>query len=191
MYRDIYSEENIYLGNSVLCFSYPLKYLNLLCPGRGRFFWWNCVHCREGCTCQKLQLISNLLTLESIAMNDYALALCIRNLAYKRPESCSCKVRNFKAHSSLQRPPLSFMRKAKKPQESAHLVSYSFHAFLKYFVYILNSSSALQESIWGSFCTSRLCDQVMQRAIPGAQQNEHPPQKDFILKQPQETISLK
>lgn len=78
------------------------------------FFWWNCVHCREGCTRQKLQLNSNSLTLESIAMNDYALALCIRNLKYRRPESCFCSVRNFKAHSSLQRPPLSFMRKAKK-----------------------------------------------------------------------------
>ena len=73
------------------------------------------MHCSEGCTCQKLQGNSDSLTLESIAMNAYALALCIRNLDYRRPESYSCKVRNFKAHSSLQRSPLSLMRKAKKP----------------------------------------------------------------------------
>ena len=136
-----YFEENIYLGNSVLWFSYPLKYLNLLCPGRGKFFWWNCVHCREGCTGQKLQLNSDSLTVESIAMNDYFLALCIRNLEYRRPESCSCKVRNFKAHSSLQRSPLSFMNKAGKPSAGC---SPSWNDFL----WMLEVCLTCSQSLW-------------------------------------------
>ena len=33
-------------------------------------FRWNCVQCREGCTCQKLQWNSDSFTVEFITMND-------------------------------------------------------------------------------------------------------------------------
>lgn len=104
-----------YLSWKLFCSFLTLENISITCDKEEAHFWWNCVQFRKGCTCQKLQWNSNPLTRESITMNDKALASCNGNLEDRRPESCSCKVRNLITHSSLQRLSLSFVRKARKP----------------------------------------------------------------------------
>ena len=89
--------------------------ISTTCAQEEASFRWNCVQYGEGWTYQKLQWNSDSFTVNSISMNGYTPALCSSSLAYRKHESFSYKMRYFKTPYALQRSPLLFMNKARKP----------------------------------------------------------------------------